>query len=193
MLWVVGSALTMLIVCPAIAPSTCGLYLQPTWVRVTASFGTSNVRLPRPSFTYTNTLASLPSLTTTFSAVFEPAQFGSWLMSILAAFGAGPSNFTVPLTVAAVAGSIGVAAGAGVAAAGATGCSSADSFLPQPANKARPGKMQMAIHFLVFMLLLHLTCNLKTQSNITRVRGRRRHSPQPPHRRWQRVHVPWMS
>ena len=44
-------------------------------------------------------------------------------MSILAAFGAGPSNLTVPMTVAAVAGSIGVAAGvaAGALAAGLLG------------------------------------------------------------------------
>ncbi len=42
-----------------------------------------------------------------------PLQAGSWLMSIFAAFGAAPSNLTVPLTVATVAGSIGVAAGAG--------------------------------------------------------------------------------
>src|SRR6202011_5892488 len=48
-----------------------------------------------------------------FSASFVPLQPGSWLMSILAGFGAVPSNFTVPLTVAAVAGSIGVAAPAG--------------------------------------------------------------------------------
>src|SRR5271166_3210477 len=41
-----------------------------------------------------------------------PLQAGSWLMSIFEGFGAVPSNFTVPLTVATVAGSIGVAAGA---------------------------------------------------------------------------------
>jgi hypothetical protein len=73
-------------------------------------------------------------------------------MSIFAAFGAAPSNFTVPLTDAAVAASIGVAAGAGVAAAGAAGCSSAVSFLPHPAISARLGKTHIASHFLVFML-----------------------------------------
>src|ERR1700730_9708050 len=49
------------------------------------------------------------------SASFGPLQPGSWLISILAGFGAVPSNFTVPLTLAAVAGSIGVAAPAGAA------------------------------------------------------------------------------
>src|SRR5580700_604323 len=162
MLWVVGSPLTILIVCPAITPSTCGLYLQPTCVSVTASFGTSKVRLPKPSFTNTKTLATRPSATTTFSAVFEPAQLGSWLMSIFAAFGAAPSNFTVPLTDAAVAGSMGVAAGPGVDATGAAGCSSA-SFLPHPANRASPGRTQIAIHFLVFMMSPHLASNLETR------------------------------
>src|SRR5260370_8280453 len=74
-----------------------------------------------------------------FSAVFEPPQLESWLMSILAGLGAAPSNFTVPLTLAAVAGSIGVAAGA-AAGAGAAGCSSAVSFLPHPANRTAPSK-----------------------------------------------------
>src|SRR5271168_2238620 len=117
MLCVVASPLTILMVWPAITPRTCGLYLQPLCVSVTASVGTANVRVPSPSFTYTNTFSRCPSLMTTFSAVFVPLQLGSWLMSILAAFGAAPSNFTVPLTDAAVAGSIGVAAGAAGAVA----------------------------------------------------------------------------
>src|SRR2546430_671138 len=132
MLCVVGSLLTIEIAWPVITPSTCGLYLHPLWFNVTGSFGASNVRFPRPSFTYTNTLAKFPPLTTTVSAVFVPEQFGSWLISIFAARGAAPSNFTVPLTPAAVAGSIGAAAGA----AGLAGCSSAVSFLPQPASRA---------------------------------------------------------
>src|SRR5579863_3388916 len=55
-----------------------------------------------------------------------PLQAGSWLMSIFEALGAAPSNFTVPLTVATVAGSMGVAAGAaaGWSAIGLEGCSS---------------------------------------------------------------------
>src|SRR6266478_3143562 len=83
-----------------------------------------------------------------FSAVFEPAQLESWLMSILAGLGAAPSNFTVPLTLAAVAGSIGVAAGA-------AGCSSAVSFLPHPANRTTPSKtdrLPIASDLLVFIL-----------------------------------------
>src|SRR3981189_990124 len=50
-LWVVGSLLTIFTICPAIAPRTCGAYLHPTCVKVTASLGVSNVRLPSPSFT----------------------------------------------------------------------------------------------------------------------------------------------
>src|ERR1700719_63843 len=98
------------------------------------------------------TFSRWPPLTTIFSAVFEPAQLASWLMSILAAFGAAPSNFTVPLTLAAVAGSIGVAAGA--AGLGAAGCSSAVSFLPHPASRITPSKtdkLQIAGDFLVFI------------------------------------------
>src|SRR5258706_7108111 len=74
-----------------------------------ASLGTSKLRLPKPSLTYTKTLARWPPLAITFSATLVPLQAGSWLMSILAALGASPSNFTVPLMLAAVAGSIGVA------------------------------------------------------------------------------------
>src|SRR5216684_5903329 len=88
-----------------------------------------------------------------FSAVFEPAQLESWLMSILAGLGAAPSNFTVPLTLAAVAGSIGVAAGA-AAGAGAAGCSSAVSFLPHPASRATPRKIDRLpiASFFIFIL-----------------------------------------
>src|SRR5216683_5024172 len=102
------------------------------------------------------TFSRCAALTTMFSAVFEPWQLASWLMSILAAFGAGPSNFTVPLTLAAVAGSIGAAAGA---AAGAADCSSAVSFLPHPASRMIPSKtdrLQIVSDFLLFILFLPL-------------------------------------
>src|ERR1700730_12869528 len=103
-----------------------------------------------------NTFWRWPSLTTTFSATFPPWQFGSWLISILAGLGATPSNFTVPLTVAAVAGSIGVAAGA-AAGLGAAGCSSPVSFLPHPTDRRSADKVAIATNVLVFMLLLHLS------------------------------------
>src|ERR1700720_3664404 len=104
---------------------------------VTASLGRSNVRPPKPSFTYTKTLANLLPSATTVSAVFVPLQAGSWLMSILFALGAVPARITVPLTLAAVAGSIGAAAGAGVAAVlGAADCSS--GFLLHALNRTRP-------------------------------------------------------
>src|SRR5579859_5983726 len=103
------------------------------------------------------TFSRRPPLTTKFSAVFEPWQLESWLMSILADLGAAPSNFTVPLTVAAVAGSIGVTAGA--AGPGADGCSSAVSFLPHPASRATPAKiarLRIVSNFFVFILFLPL-------------------------------------
>src|SRR5712691_6597798 len=117
-----------------------------------ASLGTSNVRLPRPSFTYTKTLARWPPLAITFSATLVPLQAGSWLMSILAALGASPTKFTVPLMLAAVAGSIGVA---GAAALGVA-AGSVLSFLPHPARRARlkeAAKTQTAIEvfFSIFL------------------------------------------
>src|SRR5579864_1535837 len=69
----------------------------------------------------------------TVSASFVPLHPGSWLMSILDAFGAVPSNFTVPLIVATVAGSIGVAGcAAGCSAAGLA--AGASSFLLHAAS-----------------------------------------------------------
>src|ERR1700730_5791655 len=105
------------------------------------------------------TFSRWPPLTMMFSAVFEPAQLGSWLISILAAFGAAPSNFTVPLMLAAVDGSIGVAAGA-AAGLGAAGCSAAVSFLPHPASRTTASKtdrLQIASDCFVFILFLPLT------------------------------------
>src|ERR1700730_7548674 len=104
------------------------------------------------------TFSRSPPLTTMFSAVFEPWQLESWLMSIFAGLGAAPSTFTVPTTIATVAGSIGVAAGA-AAGLGAVGCSSAVSFLPHPASKTTPSKadrLQIANDFFVFILFLPL-------------------------------------
>src|ERR1700730_6110445 len=102
------------------------------------------------------TFSRWPPLTTIFSAVLEPAQLGSWLMSILAGLGATPSNFTVPLTLAAGAGSIDADA---EAAAGAAGCSSAVSFLPHPASNTTPNKtdtLHVASDLFVFILFLPL-------------------------------------
>src|SRR5580700_6461615 len=74
-------------------------------------------------------------------------------MSILAALGAPPSSFTVPLTLATVAGSIGVAAGAaGAAISGAA--AGASSFLLQPARipKPRHSRVIKAIHVFLFIM-----------------------------------------
>src|SRR6266849_2199265 len=129
---------------------------------VTASLGTSNVRFPNPSFTYTKTLANLPPPAITVSAVFDPLQAGSWLMSIFAALGAVPSRLTVPLTLAAVAGSIGAAAGADVAAVpGAAGCSSL-GFLLHAVSRTRPTtahRPRVTNHCFRFIIALHLSWN----------------------------------
>src|SRR6266851_5504468 len=105
-------------------------------------------------------------LTTMFSAVFEPEQLESWLISILAALGAAPSNFTVPLTLAAVAGSIGAAAGA-AAGAGAAGCSSAVSFLPHPATRATPKRIEM-LPIATFFIFICSTSLLNIRNSLTR-------------------------
>ena len=74
-------------------------------------------------------------------------------MSIFAGFGAAPSNFTVPRTVATVFGSIGVAAGCAAGAA-AVGCASGVSFLLQPASsqKAMQRSPSVAVHTFLFMI-----------------------------------------
>src|SRR5581483_206788 len=123
---------------------------------VTASFGTSKERSPKPSFTYTNTFAKLPPSETTVSAVFVPLQAGSWLISILAGAGAEPENLTVPLTVATVLGSMGVAGAAGaleVAAFSSEAFDDCSSFLLQAArnNSARRAKLKTTIQFFLFM------------------------------------------
>src|SRR5258708_31929494 len=132
-----------------------------------ASLGMSKLRLRRPASTETKTLARGPRAAITFSAVLVPLQAGSWLMSILAALGASPSNFTVPLMLAAVAGSIGVAGAAAGAAALGVAAGSLLSFLPQPARRTRPNeaaKPQTAIKVLFFMFLQYLSWNLIAQA-----------------------------
>src|SRR5713226_8413077 len=129
---------------------------------VTASLGRSNVRFPKPSFTYTKTLDNLLPFATTVSAVFRPLQAGSWLMSIFAALGAVPARLTVPLTLAAVVGSIGVAAGPDVAAEpGAADCSSL-GFLLHAVSRTRPTsahRPRVTNDCFRFMISLYLSWN----------------------------------
>src|ERR1700758_5092698 len=89
-----------------------------------------------------------------FSASFVPLQPGSWLMSILDALGAVPSNFTVPLMVATVAGSMGVAAGAADSVGVLLDCS-VFSFLLQGAsvNNAQIARVLTAMAQLVFLFI----------------------------------------
>jgi nitrate reductase gamma subunit len=91
-----------------------------------------------------------------------PLQAGSWLMSIFDAFGAIPSNLTVPFTVATVAGSMGVAAGA-IAGWSAdivlAGCS---SFLVQAAISSKPHRASTLTDIIqlvfLFMMSFFLSC-----------------------------------
>jgi hypothetical protein len=90
----------------------------------------------------------------TVSAVFVPLQAGSWLISIFAALGAVPSRLTVPLTLAAVAGSIGVAAGAAPLLGAAD--SSGFGFLLHAVNRTRPTTAQrprVTIHGFLFIIV----------------------------------------
>src|SRR5580704_8901050 len=126
---------------------------------VTASLGTSNVRFPKPSLTYTKTLANLLPSATTVSAVFGPLQAGSWLMSIFAAFGAAPARLTEPLTLAAVAGSIGAAAGA---AAPLGAADSSLGFLLHAVSRTRPTsahRPRRSNDCFRFMISLYLSWN----------------------------------
>src|SRR5262245_36207325 len=95
---------------------------------MTGSDGVGNVRLPRPSFTYTNTFPTDPSLPTTSVSVLRSGlafwQYGSELSFTGCAGGGVPANVTLPVMVAAVAASTGAAGAAAppLAGAGAAGC-----------------------------------------------------------------------
>src|SRR5208283_2059828 len=87
-----------------------------------------------------------------FSASFMPLQPGSWLMSIFCALGAVPSNLTVPLMVATVAGSMGVAAGCS-----AVGPAAGDSsFLLHAASTINPHRTSMLIIIPAQVVLLFM-------------------------------------
>src|SRR5208282_5036608 len=138
---------------------------------VTGSLGTSNVRFPKPSFTYTKTLSNLPPSTTTVSAIFMPLQAGSWVMSIFAALGAAPSKLTVPLTLAAVAGSIGAAAGAAIVL-GAADCSSVGFLLhavirTRPTTAHRPRVTNQCLRFIISLHLSEIGMKALAYSNFT--------------------------
>src|SRR5688572_3120743 len=90
--------------------------------------GTGNDTSPSPSFTYTKTFCNPPSAPVTTVSVTAPGLMhrGSEAIEIGRAAGAWPENVMRPVTVAAVAGSIGFAAGA----AGAAGAGVEDSPPP---------------------------------------------------------------
>ena len=90
------------------------------------------------------------------SEVLLPLQAASWLMSILEGLGAVPSKLTVPLILAAVAGSIGAELPAGLTSElGDVPCSSlVFSFLLQPVNipSASIEARKIAAHWFLFMM-----------------------------------------
>src|SRR5580698_3360432 len=76
-------------------------------------------------------------------------------MSIFAAFGAAPSNLTVPLTVATVAGSIGAAAGAVAAgSAGAFEDCSVFSFLLHAARISNAPRAAVPMVIFLFLFIM---------------------------------------
>src|ERR1700687_4065246 len=89
------------------------------------------------------------------SAILLPLQAASWLMSIFCPLGAGPPKVTVPLTLAAVSGSIGADAGAGFASLlGEVPCSSlVFSFLLQPASNPSRQSTHIAAHIFLFIIM----------------------------------------
>src|SRR5437899_13005893 len=105
-------------------------------MRQPAALLTSNVSYHMPPLTYKNQFASLPLSATMVSDMLLPLQAGSWLMSILAGLGTAPPYVAVPLTVAAVAGSIGVEAVFASLAAEVACSSLVFSFLLQPTSSA---------------------------------------------------------
>jgi len=85
-------------------------------------------------------------------------------MSIFASLGAVPVKLTVPLMLAAVAGSIGVAAGAGAGAVLGVADDSSLGFLLHPVNTTRPTlaiahRPRRLTRSLRFMISLHLSWN----------------------------------
>src|SRR5437868_2302406 len=114
MLWSVGSLLRISIGWPTCTPKTCGRYWQPFWSSTRAVLGTGNLRLPRPSFTYTKTFWSDPSADTITASVFASGFMhrGSDDMTIGCEAGAVPMNVILPPTDPAVAGSTGFVTGA---------------------------------------------------------------------------------
>src|SRR5437899_11188611 len=124
-------------------------------MRQPAALLTSNVSYHMPPLTYKNQFASLPLSATMVSDMLLPLQAGSWLMSILAGLGTAPPYVAVPLTVAAVAGSIGAEADF-ASFAGEVACFLLVlSFLLHPTGSAdaeRQSSPSIAAHFFVFMM-----------------------------------------
>src|SRR4051794_22622785 len=89
-----------------------------------------------------------------------PLQAASWLMSIFWPLGAVPVKVTVPLTLAAVEGSIGAAVAAGFTSElGEVPCSSlVFSFLLQPARRPSRQIRNIAAHSFLFMMSPFLRC-----------------------------------
>src|SRR5215470_2674840 len=106
MLWLVWSLVLMSRFWPVITPTTCGVYMQPCWFKVTALVGTCQFLSGTPDFTHTNAFFKVPlPLTTTssdFTGVPEWAFSQNGVADMSRAFmvGAVPSKATLPVTVA---------------------------------------------------------------------------------------------
>src|SRR5216117_1328249 len=96
--------------------------------------GVGNVRLPRPSFTYTNTFCSAPPSPVMMNSVVVPlpsrTHTGSAFILMASGLGASPSSLIAPVMLPAVFGSTALAAGAPDGAAELLGAASC--LLPPP-------------------------------------------------------------
>src|ERR1022692_4068288 len=122
MLWLVPSLVLMSMFCPAMTPTTRGLYMQPFWSSWTAVVGTCQVLSGRPDLTQTNAYFNVPLSLTMTSSAFCPlgcAFVQKGTADISRAFGVGlaPSKITLPVIVPPLASS-GVAAAPPAAGAG---------------------------------------------------------------------------
>src|ERR1700733_9866723 len=106
MLWLVGSPFLISRFCPVINASTCGEYMQPSWVMVTGVAGTCHVlSAGSPDLIHTKAFFMVPLLFTTTSCDFAGALWaavhaGTADISKVFAAGGVPSKVTLPVMVA---------------------------------------------------------------------------------------------
>src|ERR1017187_2279340 len=105
-LWLVGSPFLMSRFCPAIMPTTCGVYMQPSCVMATAVVGTAHVlSAGSPDLIHTNAFFTPLAAPTTSSSdlagvLCAAVHAGTADISNVFATGAVPSKITLPVIVA---------------------------------------------------------------------------------------------